>query len=752
LQSMDARTLKQKYLSFFESKGHAIIPSASLVPENDPTVLFTTAGMHPLIPFLTGTPHPLGKRVVNVQKCLRTQDIDEVGDATHTTCFEMLGNWSFGDYFKKEAIEWSWEFLTSKNWLGLDPERIAITCFKGDKDAPKDDAAADIWRALKIPEERITFLGKKDNWWGPAGETGPCGPDTEMFYWKLNDTPAPKNFDPDDENWVEIWNDVFMQYDKQESVLLIDGMGFLYDEEFTVNKTVDCLIKSFPGRKILTVNANGDKAKKLVDYEIFTFEKEIMKDNPDYFKKLMGQHNLVPEQLILIDHAEENLCGAHEAGITKTLLSNGTNPKEVHAFIKNNTYSFIPLKQKSVDTGLGVERVTMTLQGKETIFDTELFQPLFKILSDVSGKQPVDVIESFRIVADHVRAATFILGDERGVTPSNVDQGYILRRFIRRAIRHARLLGINIEQDRPLVQLVQAVVAIYQEDHPLLKEKEAFIITEFEKEQKKFLRTIEKGFKEIEKYMKNVMIQNLDIPTSQQNEKDLSLISLQWETDKKYSGERVLISSKWLFDLFQSQGMPPEIVLEEIRDAYDKTVINEPLILTEFNKEFEKHQALSRKGAEKKFKGGLADDSEATTKLHTATHLLNEALRKVVSPDIVQRGSNITAERLRFDFSFDRKLTPEERQGVEDEVNRVIKAGLDVTKTEMTPEDALAQGAQGEFGARYPKIVSVYSVGDYSKEICMGPHVKNTKELGSFRIKKEQSSAAGIRRIKAVVE
>jgi alanyl-tRNA synthetase len=581
---MKAVELKRKYLQFFKSKGHAIIPSAPLIPENDPTVLFTNAGMHPLVKYLAGQQHTLGNRLANVQKCMRTQDIDEVGDFTHTTFFEMLGNWSLGDYFKKEAIEWSFEFLTKE--LRLPVNKLAVSCFKGDKNAPKDEESAGIWQSLGVAKERIAFLDKKENWWGPVGETGPCGPDTEMFYW-VSDKEAPKKFDPQDDRWVEIWNDVFMQYDKKK-----DG-------------------------------------------------------------------------------------------------------------------SYEPLKQKNVDTGLGVERVAMILQGKTTVFDTELFQPIFKELNKLAKeKLNQKNIFSYRVMADHLRATTFIMGDERGVAPSNVDQGYILRRYIRRTIRHGKKVGMPSSFCIPIINII---IKMYKESYPILQKKKDFIISELKKEEEKFGTTLEKGLREFEKM-------------SSKN-----------------------ITGKDAFLLFQSYGFPLEMT-EEMADEKKIKVDVEGFLA-----EYEKHQKLSRSGAEKKFKGGLADLSPETTKLHTATHLLNEVLRKVISPDIKQKGSNITPERLRFDFSFDRKLTPEEIKKVEDEVNRVIKAGMKVDRKEMTKDEAIKIGAQMEFGQNYPNIVSVYFVGDYSKEFCGGPHVKNTKEIGHFRIVKEQSSAAGVRRIKAVI-
>ncbi len=581
-----AKELKQKYLEFFQKKGHTVIQGSSLIPENDPTVLFTTAGMHPLVPYLLGAKHPAGKRLVDVQRCIRTQDIDEVGDATHTTFFEMLGNWSLGDYFKKEAISWSFEFLTKV--LGLPINRLGVTCFAGDKDAPKDDEAATIWESLGIPTKRIAFLPKKDNWWGPAGTTGPCGPDTEMFYWVSDENP-PIAFDSKDKHWVEIWNNVFLQYNKNEK------------------------------------------------------------------------------------------------GI------------------------FVPLQQKNVDTGLGVERVTMILQGKKTVFDTELFQPIFAKISELTGTSPEKNIKSYRIIADHMRAATFVLGDERGLAPSNVDQGYVLRRFIRRVIRHTKFLG---GAKNFTTEVAKVIIKLYKKEYPCLAQRQDFILKELSKEEEKFEQTLEHGLKEF----------------------------------KKLAISNKLLEGKQAFLLFQSYGFPLEIIKELAAEQGIK--VDEQGFTAEYNA----HQELSRVGAEKKFKGGLSEASEITKKLHTATHLLNEALRKAVSKDIVQRGSNITPERLRFDFNFERKLTPEEITKVEVLVNQKIAQALAVTRTEISLEQARKKGAQAEFGAKYDSRVSVYSIGDFSLEVCGGPHVENTKELGKFRIIKEESSAAGVRRIKAVLQ
>ena len=585
-----AKELKQKYFEFFKTKEHALISSASLIPEHDPTVLFTTAGMHPLVPFLMGQPHPLGKRLVDVQKCIRTGDIDAVGDGMHLTFFEMLGNWSLGDYFKKEAIEWSFEFLTK--WLGFNPDKISVTVFAGDKDAPKDEESASIWKSLGIPEERIYYLPKEDNWWGPAGKTGPCGPCTEMFI----DT-GKRKCSPECRpgcscgKYFEIWNDVFMEYNKNE-----DG-------------------------------------------------------------------------------------------------------------------SYEKLKQRNVDTGMGVERTVAMINGYDSVYETDVFKPIIDKIKELAKVDNFthEQTRSVRIIADHVKAATFILGDERGVIPSNLDQGYILRRFIRRSIRHGRLLGIESDLCRPIAKVV---IDLYEDDYPELKEKEKFIMNELLKEEERFRYTLEKGLREFEKIAKK--------------------------------GD---ISGKDAFLLFQSYGFPFEITRELASERGIK--VDEE----EFNKEFKKHQELSRKGAEQRFKGGLSEASEITAKLHTATHLLGEALRRVLgSKDIKQKGSNITPERLRYDFNFDRKLTPEEIKKVEDLVNEKIKEGLAVIKEEMPLEEAIRSGAQAEFGAKYPPKVFVYSVGDFSKEICMGPHVSNTSELGHFKIIKEESVAAGIRRIKAILE
>ncbi|MEK6952977.1 MAG: alanine--tRNA ligase [Nanoarchaeota archaeon] len=577
--------LIKEYLDFFKSKNHKEVPNVSLIPENDPTVLFTTAGMHPLVPFLLGQKHPLGKRVCNVQKCIRTQDIDEVGDEVHLTFFEMLGNWSLGDYFKKEAIEYSFEFLTKV--LKIPKEKLAVSCFIGDKDAPKDTESEKTWLSLGIPKERIAFLPKKDNWWGPAGNTGPCGPDTEMFYWKSKN-PPPKKFNPDDKNWVEIWNDVLMQYIKDE---------------------------------------NGN---------------------------------------------------------------------------------YIEAKQKNIDTGMGVERTVAVLNNLSDVYLTDSFSPIIKEIEDITGKKYKGNEREIRIIADHLKASVFILAD--GIVPGNVEQGYVLRRLIRRAIRSLYKLGIV--GDYCICEIGRKVFDIYPDYENLQKNKNK-ILEELKEEEERFSKTLEDGISRFEKISKN----------------------------KKE------IQGKEAFLLYQSYGFPLEMIQELGKEK------NIKIDSQGFKKEFEKHQELSRTATEGKFKSGLADSSEATTKLHTATHLLNEALRiSLNKSDLIQKGSNITPERLRFDFNFDRKLTNEEIKKVEDLVNKKIKESLEVKREEMTVDEAKKLKAQGVFEHKYGEKVSVYIIGNFSKEICTGPHVKNTKEIGKFKITKEEAVASGIRRIKAIVE
>lgn len=592
---MDFRILREKYINFFKSKGHSHIPSASLIPENDPTVLFTTAGMHPLVPYLLGQTHPEGKRLVNWQKCIRTGDIDDVGDASHLTMFEMLGNWSLGDYFKKEAIEFSFEFLA--NVLKFDINKIHVTVFEGDKDAPRDDESASYWKALGIPEERIHYKPKDDNWWGPAGITGPCGPDTEMFIdtgkEKCSNSCAPgcrcgKYF--------EIWNDVFMQYNKNQ-----DG-------------------------------------------------------------------------------------------------------------------SFSPLSQKNVDTGMGIERTVAMLTGKKSVYETESFTPIIKEIEKISNKkygETEEITRAIRIIADHIRASTFIIGDEKGVSPSNVGAGYVLRRLIRRAIRYGKNLEIK---PMFLAKLAKVVVELMNEFYPELKQNENRIYEELNREEEKFEKTIQSGMQELEKTL----------------------------TKLKENGQST-ISGRVAFRLYDTYGFPLEFT-KEIATEKGFSVDE-----TGFNEAYEKHKELSKTVQAQTFKGGLVDHSEQTTRLHTATHLLHRALKNILGEHVNQKGSNITAERLRFDFTHPSKIDNKTLQKIEDMVNEQIKRGLDVKVEVMTLEEAKKKNATALFTDKYDSKVKVYSIGDFSIEVCGGPHVTNTKELGRFKIIKEEASSAGVRRIKAIL-
>ena len=595
---MTAQQLREKYIQFFISKNHKEIAGKSLIPENDPTVLFTTAGMHPLVPYILGEPHPAGKRLVNYQKCIRTGDIEEVGDASHLTFFEMLGNWSLGDYFKKEAITMSYEFLTSEEWLGLNPDDLSITVFAGDDEVPPDEESAAVWRSLGIPEERIYFLPRGDNWWGPAGETGPCGPDSEMFIDTGKEPCGPECIPGCGcGKYFEIWNDVFMQYNKQ---------------------------------------ADG---------------------------------------------------------------------------------TYLPLERACVDTGMGIERTAAILQGKKSVYDIEMFQPLLRAIEEVSGVsygESVETDTSIRIIADHVKTATFILGDEKGVVPSNLGQGYILRRLIRRAIRHGRKLSIEKEF---LKEPARRVVEVYADVYSGMKEKLDFILDELNREEDRFFQTLKNGEHEFDKLLPNLL-----------------------KNPKK------VIPGRVAFRLYDTYGFPLEIT-EELAAEHGLTVDRGG-----FNKAFEKHQALSKMGAEKVFKGGLADNSDRTTALHTATHLLHQALRMVLGDHVQQKGSNITSERLRFDFSHPDKMSPEEIKRVEEIVNEQIKRDLPVQMNIRSLEEARKDGAAALFGDKYEDQVKVYSIGDFSIEVCGGPHVEHTGELGSFKITKEQSSSAGVRRIRAVIE
>ena len=584
---MKAIEIRNKYLNFFKAHGHHVIPSAPLIPENDPSVLFTTAGMQPLVPYLLGEKHPEGTRLTDYQKCLRTNDIDEVGDNRHLTYFEMLGNWSLGDYFKEEAIEMSYEFLTKE--LGIDPNKLSVTCFAGDEDAPKDTVVAEAWKKAGIPEERIYFYGKEDNWW-IAGEEGPCGPDTEMFL-DTGKTACGPNCQPSCGcgKYVEIWNNVFMEY------------------------------------------------------------------------------------------------------------------------YKNKDGSISKLKQQNVDTGLGLERMAMLLQGKETPFDTELFLPVMDKLKDLAK---VDYIESRRIVAEHLRASMMIIAD--GGRPSNIDRGYVLRRLIRRMTRHLNKLQIDLNE---LGELIDLYIETLKELYPELIYKKEVIKETIIEEKDKFVKTLSHGEKEFNKVVAKAKHEN-----------------------------KTVIDGYTIFKLYETYGFPPEITSDLAKERGFE------IDLSSFEKLFKEHQEKSRLGSEQKFKGGLAEQNEQTTKYHTATHLLNAALKVVVSKDIHQKGSNITTERMRFDFSCDHKLTDDEKQKVEDLVNEWIEQDLPVIIQTMKKDDAVKSGAECMFIEKYPDEVTVYTIGEVSKEICGGPHVTHTGELGHFKIKKEEASSAGVRRIKAVLE
>lgn len=622
---MKSTELREKFLQYFKRNGHAIIPSSSLIPDNDPTVLFTTAGMHPLVPYLLGQKHPAGTRLVNFQKCLRTGDIDSVGDPVHHTFFEMLGNWSLNDYFKDKAIEMSFNFLTEE--LHIPITHLAISVFSGDNDAPRDNNSSQCWIKLGIPKQRITYLSKKDNWWGPAGKTGPCGPDTEMFYWIDKHKNPPEGFDPTNNKWVEIWNDVFMEYFKKE-----DG-------------------------------------------------------------------------------------------------------------------SYETLKQKNVDTGMGLERTLACLNGLDDNYLTDLFLPIIKkieALSNTTYNTNAHTKEAMRIIADHIRAAVFILGDEKSIAPSNVDQGYILRRLIRRAIRYGKQIGIHSVFT---FKIAEVVVKNYKNIYSELQKNNDFIVNQLIQEEEKFNETLEKGEKKLNKIFEKVEL----FEESQEGEK---IVTREFGDYKRLG--------KDFFILFSEDGYPLELSLEILDEkkiglGFGKLSINaKDNIKKEFDAEFKKHQKLSRTASIGKFKGGLADASKETICGHTATHLLLAALRKILGDHVYQKGSNITIERLRLDFSHTKKLTPQEIKKVEDLVNEQIQNKLPIYRDVMNLENAKKINAMGVFEHKYQEKVSVYTIGDrsnpFSREICGGPHVENTEELGHFKIIKEESVSAGIRRIKAAVK
>ena len=600
---MTANELRGKYIEFFVSRGHAQIQGKSLLPDNDPTVLFTTAGMHPLVPYLLGEEHPAGKRLVDYQKCIRTGDIDSVGDPSHLTFFEMLGNWSLGDYFKEGAIEMSFEFLTSPRWLGIPVAKLGVTVFTGEGEVPRDDESAAVWKRLGIPENRIAYLPREDNWWGPAGSTGPCGPDSEMFYY-TGEAPCGPDCKPGCScgKWLEIWNDVFMQY----------------------NKTA---------------------------------------------------------------------AGAYE-----------------------------PLSRKCVDTGMGIERTVTILNGKSSVYDTEIFAPIRNAVERAAaytyGTDP-EKDKSVRIICDHLRAASFILGDPKAVSPSNVGAGYVLRRLIRRAVRHGRKLGIG--EQILLSPVAEVLIGQMNGAYPELLENRARIIEELDNEEKKFLETLQKGEHEFEKLLPNLL-------------KD----------------PRKIMSGRLAFKLYDTYGFPIELT-EELAAENGMRVNRE-----EFDEAFKKHQELSRAGSEQVFKGGLQDHSEVATRYHTATHLLHQALRMTLGEHVAQKGSNITADRMRFDFAHNAPMTADEIKKVEALVNEQIEKDLPIAMEVMSLDEAKAAGAIALFGEKYESQVKVYTIGKspldfFSKEVCGGPHVERTGGMGKFAIQKEQSSSAGVRRIRAVL-
>ena len=584
---MDSAQIRDKYIEFFVSKGHKQIPSAPVVPENDPSVLFNTAGMQPLVPYLMGEPHPYGTRLCDYQKCMRTNDLDEVGDVTHHTFFEMLGNWSLGDYFKKESVTWSFELLTKV--FNIPVERLAVTVFKGNDIVPADDETANIWRSLGIPDTRIKYLGEDDNWWPNMELTGPCGPDTEIFYFRSEDE-IPEVYDPEDDRWVEIWNNVFMQYNHNE-----DG-------------------------------------------------------------------------------------------------------------------TFTELPKKNVDTGMGLERITAVLEGVTDNYASSIWTDVIAKIEEITGLPYKGNEKAMRIIADHIRSAVFMSADPAGIKPSNTDQGYILRRLIRRAIRYAKKLNINIDSNWE-EEIAVLIIEKYKGYYPELEENRQVVLDVLKGEKVKFNRTLEKGLKEFEKIASKI-------------------------TDGKMDKDNA-------FRLYDTFGFPIELTVE-LANEMGITVDEEG-----FKEKFKAHQELSRAGAKEKFKGGLAATGETETQYHTATHLLNAALKVIVSPDCHQKGSNITAERMRFDFSCDHKLTDEEKQQVEELVNKWIDEGLTVTKEEMSKDEAIKSGAECMFIERYPDVVTVYKIGDVSAELCGGPHVSNTKEIPHIKIKKEEACSAGVRRIKA---
>ena len=609
MKNYTSESLREMYLNFFKEKGHKVIPSASLIPENDPTVLFTTAGMHPLVPYLLGEKHPAGTRLTDVQKCVRTGDIDDVGDERHCTFFEMLGNWSLGDYIKKEMIPWSYEFLTGENYLNIPSDKIAVTVFGGDETLPKDDEAAALWENAGVKKENIYFMPRENNWWGPAGLTGPCGTDTEMFIIRKPKCSPACNPDCNCGAFLEIWNDVFMRFNKQ---------------------------------------ADG---------------------------------------------------------------------------------SYTELSQKNVDTGMGLERALCVLTGKSSVYETDLFEDAIQEISALTGKQydeNEETTRAFRVLLDHTRTATFMIGDEKGIVPSNTDQGYILRRIIRRAVRFGRKIDLP---EGSLAKISATFIEKYKKVYPELEVNREKIFEELAKEETKFNKTLQQGLKEFEKCINGIERKN----------------AFMSQKDPAYIPEKA-INGKQAFHLYDTYGFPVEIT-DEMAKERGYTVD-----LDGYKAAFEEHQSKSKAGSEQKFACGLADHKETTTRLHTATHLLHAALKKVCSPDVNQKGSNITEESLRFDFNLPQPMTPEQIKAVEELVNEQIKADIPVVCKEISLEEAKAEGFTGLFESKYGERVKTYTIGEFSKEICGGPHAERTGELGKFRIVKEQSCGSGLRRIKAVLE
>ena len=745
-----ASEIRAKYLDFFRSKNHAIIPSAPLVPENDPSVLFNTAGMQPLVPYLLWEPHPLGKRLADVQKCVRTGDIDDVGDDTHLTIFEMLGNWSLGDYFKRESIEMSWEFLTSKEWLALDPEMLSVTVFEWDANAPLDTESIEIWKDvwkqnwLDFGDERIAKLPAEDNWWA-AGPIGPCGPDTEIFYymgeWK---PPAGSNKWTDSANWMEIWNNVFMQYNRErlDKVILLDGMYCLFDENFVVDEAVLTKIRLFNARIIIVTNAPTEKITSIIEqtgFEFVTYEKNPIKTDSVYFTKMLVEKGLKSEDCIYLDHDNLNLASAKQVEIEGELFEN------IYSIDKLNKYFYhlLNLPAQCVDTGMGIERCTVTLNGMKSVYETDCFAPVLEKIKEIVGISNY-IERSARIIADHLRTATHMIAD--GVTPKNVDQGYILRRLIRRAIRESYKMWYEKPFAKDIASMyIEQFSPIYES----VKTNADKIKLELEIEESKFARTIKQWLKELEKLVQKKKLSPI--------RKFAWRVTEEMEEQERFPSTQCynIISGKDAFDIFQTYWFPLEMIQEEL--GQDGMLVHEEEFKNTFDEEFKKHQELSRTAAAGKFKWGLADDGIETTALHSACHLMLEGLRQILGTHVHQAGSNITAERLRFDFTHPEKMTPEQITKVEDFVNKWISSNLKVTITNMDKNEAQAAWVSGSFWEKYPDIVKVYSmVGAdgvvYSRELCGGPHVEHSKDMGRFKIIKEESSSAGVRRIKAVLE